>query len=179
MGCSRQSRNLNPVQILQRDLESLNQIRDLYYPNDFDKIRYKNNIDRINKLKENFTKALKIKKCENPEEIELHFAIMEIEAWLLAFSQAVAKWCRTDQESVERACKTSKFEEIPRPSVVLKQLAENSKRESLSRDQINQKKSKSFEGIISLVSTISRAEIHKVLLSQNIPSFNRFWEKIT
>lgn len=107
--------------------------------------------------------GLRALKCLDLEKIEIFFSVMEIEAWLLAFSDALSKWGKGKISKIP-----INLESIPRPSVMIKEIAQAAGRGD----------PKSFHEITSFVSFITREAIQEVYESHRIPSFTRFWKKI-
>lgn len=146
-------------------------LRDLY-AQDFENLPI--NIDRVNAIKNNFKKALLNQKCHEHDTIDVYFAIMEIEGWLLGFTKAVSAWAKIDEvHMLSEVSKTIKskninFEMIKRPSVFLNQLGAINKKQ----------KSKSFNTITSIASKITRADIEELFANNQSPSFNKFWSDL-
>jgi hypothetical protein len=137
-------------------------LRDLY-AQDYEK-RSSNRVEEVcHEILGNIKKALKIMKCTWPEKIDIFFSIMETEAWLLAFSNALAKWAKNLNHPTP-----TDIESIARPSVVIDQIGKNAGRGH----------HKSYNGIVSFVSPITREDIVEVYESNRVPSFSRFWKKI-
>lgn len=122
------------------------------------------NIDRVDRLVQNFKTALKVVGCHKPDDIELFFSIMTIEAWLLAFTNAIAGWANITEDEVKKSLPKQSLEEIKSPSILLK--------------KIGSKDSKHHHEITSIVSGISAVDIQKVYQSGMVPQFNKFWDKI-
>lgn len=112
---------------------------------------------------ENIKKAFKIMKCINPEKIDIFFSVMETEAWLLAFSNALSKWAKNSEHPIP-----NDLEAIPRPSVLIEKIGKS----------VGRGNHKSFNGIVSFVTPILREEIVEVYESNRVPSFSQFWKKI-
>lgn len=132
--------------------------------------------DLIQKRIENFRQALDKQKCQNPEKINLFFAIMEIDTWLLAFTDALSKWSRMPKEEIlniiinhSKNLKVTHLEQIPHPAGL---------RELLGKHH-SQADPKSYDSLMSLITPITREEIQQVYESQRIPSFNKFWDDLT
>jgi hypothetical protein len=126
-------------------------LRDLYPDND------------PSHLIEKFQMALKKIRCLNPEKIDLFSAIMEIEAWLLAFSGALSKWAKGLNPSIP-----TDLEKIPRPSSLMAEIGKSAGRND----------HKTYHNISSFVASITREDILGVYASDRIPSFSRFWKKM-
>ena len=137
-------------------------LRDLY-AQDYEKCSSNHAEEARHEILGNLKKALKIMKCTWPEKIDIFFSIMETEAWLLAFSNAVSKWAKNSAYPIP-----PDLEAIPRPSVLMGQIGKKAGRGN----------HKSYEGIASFVSSITRDDIVEVYESNRVPSFSRFWEKI-
>lgn len=117
-------------------------------------------------------KALKVRECQFPQRIDIFFAVMEIEAWLLSFSTAISKWADVSEDLLKKeilnnSCE-GEIEKIKSPSKLVKEFSEKAGR----------KKPKSLGGVISLVKEITREEINDVYISKKVPSFNKFWDKL-
>lgn len=138
-------------------------LRDL----DFKNFKYSN--DQA-ELIQKFKSALKIGGCQYSETIELYFAIVTIEAWMLAFQEAVSKWAEVSEKEVINAIesKNCKLEQIRSPSSLLALI-------SKKRD----KNPKTYHETMSFASGIDREMIHKVYQSEKVPSFNKFWKRLT
>jgi hypothetical protein len=113
----------------------------------------------LNRLKT----GLRILKCSDLEKIEIFFAVMEIEAWLLAFSKSVSKWGENSKVSIP-----SELEKVKRPSSLMGKIGESA----------NRGHHKSYDEMISFVSSITREDIVDVYNSNKVPSFNRFWSRL-
>ncbi len=123
-----------------------------------------------NRIKE----ALERRGYDYPEQLDVFFAIMEIEAWLLAFTLAVSKWGRISEEGVLKIIKRElgpshlSLEAIKRPSTLIKKIGEKGCKAN----------PKSLDEVKSLVSSITREEIQNVYESHQNPSFRKFWDKL-
>ncbi len=126
------------------------------------------NVDRIHEIIQKFKKALQISGSGNTQKIDLFFAVMTIEAWMLAFTGAISKWAKIPEENVLQILSSFNLEEIKSPSNILKQIATTSSR----------KNPKSFHEVMSLVSYITDFEINNVYESNKIPNFNKFWDRL-
>ncbi|PJD96270.1 MAG: hypothetical protein CK425_06160 [Parachlamydia sp.] len=147
-------------------------LRDLY-ANDFCSLPA--NVDRSLEIIKNFKKSLLIQKCHCPDEINIYLAVMEIEAWLLAFTEAIAKWAKISEETILNKISENlhtpeiiNLERIKRPSILLRDLGEIGLRQQ----------SKSVGAITLMVNNIDREHIEKVHASNQIPSFNKFWNEL-
>ncbi len=134
-------------------------LRDLY-AEDYKKNQNKENADQV--VLANIRKALKIKGCVEPEKIDIFFSIMEIEAWLLAFSNALLRWAKYSPDLPQN------LEAIPRPSLRLEEFGKLAGRGA----------HKSYHEITSYVTPISREDIQDVYNSNRVPSFSKFWNKL-
>lgn len=139
-------------------------LRDLY-ANDFES--YPENTDRVSMVMTNFKTALTIKRCHNIEDINLFFAVMEIEAWLLAFPKAISAGLKINEQLVlNKLTSVVGVEEIRRPSVFLGEIVKMAKRSN----------PKSL-GTITLISDgIERDELESIYYSNKVPSFTKFWK---
>ncbi len=126
------------------------------------------NIKRINRVIQKFKEALQISGCNKSERIELFFAVMTIEAWMLAFTKAISKWSKTPEDNILKQFSNINLEEIKAPSNLLKQIAHSS----------GKKDPKSFHEVMSFVSGITDSQIESVYRANKVPSFNRFWDKL-
>ena|ERR1700722_17525794 len=126
------------------------------------------NVDRIERIIQKFQKALQTSGCEKSERIELFFAVMTIEAWMLAFTKAVSKWAKVPEENILQQFSNINLEEIKAPSNVLKQIGNASRK----------KDPKSFQEVLSFVSDITDSQIKSVYRANKVPNFNRFWDKL-
>lgn len=138
-------------------------LRDLDYEN------FKHSNDQI-ELIQKFKSALKIAGCQYSETIELYFAIVTIEAWMLAFQEAVSKWAEVSEKEVLDAIegKNCKLEQLRSPSSLLALIGKKGAKDP-----------KTYHEIKSFASGIDLRMIHKVYQSKQVPSFNKFWEKLT
>lgn len=140
-------------------------LRDLDYENS------KKFPDAINALTYKFRKALNTKKCVHVEKIDLYFAVMCIEAWILGFPDVVAKWAKVSPDEVwgiiKKYSPNLNIEEIRNPATILEQISKE-----------NRKNTKSFKEISSIVSNIDLTAIQKCYESGKIASFNNFWDKL-
>lgn len=138
-------------------------LRDLY-AKDYEQKFQVDKENTSNIILRDIQEALKIARCDKSEKIQIFFSVMEIEAWLLAFSDALFRW---GKEKVPQL--SLNLEEIPRPSNIIKGIAKSA----------DKRDSKSFSVVTSLVSHITREELIEVYESNRVPSFSRFWKKIT
>lgn len=147
-------------------------LRDLFYPEDNLLNHTNSEVLLAKKITNEFQKALKIKLCKSPEKIYIYFAVMEIEAWILAFSTAVSKWARLTESDVQKIIysKHQHIESIKKPSVILKQIGESGNRKK-------SQKAKSFDAITSISHVITKDDIFNVLEANKVPSFNKFWNE--
>ncbi len=141
-------------------------LRDLFYREDWD-----NNLnpDEISQqIVNHFYKALKKINCKNPNKIDLFFAVMEIEAWLLAFTDAVSKWARVDEKRIQQIIdkESHNIEKIKNPSTLIEKIGK----------EAGKKSHKSYHGSKSIVNSITQEEIQKVYSSDKVPSFVKFWQ---
>lgn len=126
------------------------------------------NIDRIDRIIQKFKKALQTSGCKKAEKIELFFAVMTIESWLLAFTKALSKWAKTSEEDILQYFSDKNLEEIKAPSTVLKKIGSNARK----------KDPKSFDEVRSFVSYITGSEIESVYKANRAPNFNKFWDRL-
>jgi hypothetical protein len=134
-------------------------LRDLY-AEDYKKEQHKENVDQV--ILANIRKALKIKGCAEPEKIDIFFSVMEIESWLLAFSNALLTWAKCSPPLPQN------LEAIPRPSIRMGEIGKLAGRGD----------HKSYHEITSFVTSITHEDIQDVYKSARVPSFSRFWNKI-
>jgi uncharacterized protein DUF4276 len=157
-----------PSSIAKRAKSQFNQgytiigLRDLY-ANDYEKEAPIHGKTTEQVILQRIKKAIKVVNHEAPDEIDIFFAIMEIEAWLLAFSHALQKWGKRADFDIP-----FDLESIRRPSLKIEQIGKAAGREN----------TKSLHEISSFVSSITREEIADIFQSNRIPSFSRFWTKI-
>ena len=97
-------------------------LRDLFYKDDWDNNLNSNELSK--KIADNFHKALKKINCKNPNKIDLFFAVMEIEAWLLAFTDSVSKWARLDKKEIQQMIdkESPNIEKIKNPSTLIEKI---------------------------------------------------------
>jgi hypothetical protein len=126
-----------------------------------------NNINLTEEISIKFKSALCVAGCKNFEKINLYFAIVTIEAWLLAFTKAVSMWANIPENCLSDQYQMSDLENIKNPAHSLETIAKK-----------RGKKIKSHHEIMSLVSKIDREMFLKVFNSNYPPSFNRFWSKL-
>lgn len=126
------------------------------------------NVNKIDKILQSFKIALQRSDSEQSGKIELFFAAMTIEAWLLAFTGAVSKWAKTSEENILKQFSNVNLEEIPSPSRLLEQIGNTARK----RDP------KSFHEVKSFVSEITDSEIESVYTAKRVPNFNKFWDKL-
>lgn len=114
-----------------------------------------------------FKSGLKIAGCQYSEIIELYFAIVTIEAWMLAFHEAVSEWAEIPEKEVLDFLKKKncKLEDLRSPASLLA--------------LIGKKRAKAHHEMMSFASKINCDMIHKVYQSEQVPSFNKFWNKLT
>ncbi len=134
---------------------------------DYSKKRYSSIQDAIAAIREATRKALEVKRCQNPEKIDLFFAVMEIESWLLAFESAIAKWGRMTEQDVQQMLAGQSLEAIASPHLIVERIA----------DAAGRIHPKSYDAVTSLVSSILREQIERVYTSSQIPSFTQFWDR--
>lgn len=105
--------------------------------------------------------------CNHSEKIGIYFAIMAIEAWILAFTETVSKWAKIPELKVNDIIRDNypnlSLEKIRSP-IGLLELIGNKKRDL-----------KSYHEIKSLVSNINHEALHQVYKSNIVPSFSKFW----
>lgn len=137
-------------------------LRDL----DFDNFIFSND---QTELVQKFKFALKIAGCKHSENIELYFAIVTIEAWMLAFQEAVSSWAEVSEKEVLNTIesKNCKLEQIRSPSTLLAHIGKK-----------RGKDHKTYHETMSFASKIDREMIEKVYRAEQVPSFNKFWEKL-
>lgn len=124
-------------------------------------------------ITEKFQMALKKMGCLSPEKIDLFIAIMEIEAWLLAFPAAISAWAGISEsdvlEKITDELKGSSIfnlEMIKRPSNLMKEIGKK------------RGDPKSFGNVMSITSSINCESIQNICKSNHVPSFNNFWKKL-
>jgi hypothetical protein len=137
-------------------------LRDLH-AQDFTDMALSDKNEAARRITATIQEALKIKKCNNPERISIFFAIMEIEAWLLAFKNASSSWSKGSDLTIPHD-----LEAVKRPSTLMSKLGKNSDREN----------HKTSHHMKSFVSGITREEIQEVYSSKRIPSFSVFWGQV-
>jgi hypothetical protein len=129
------------------------------------------NRDNIQQLQQNFKIALRALGCNSFEKIDLHFAVITIEAWLLAFTGAVSKWADIPEDRVLDILKKGnplELEAVRSPASLLALIGKKRGRDPKSYHEIN-----------SLISKIDREMIEEVKNSSKVPSFSLFWDKLT
>jgi len=127
-------------------------------------------------IEANIKKAFKQLNCGDPNIVDLHFAIMDIEAWLLTFRTTLSKWAGISEEKVKALISNDltnmenlNSEFIKNPNKIICQISELG----------GKSYSKSFHTAQSLVSHISREEINTVYQSSRNSSFSKFWNKFS
>lgn len=144
-------------------------LRDLY-EEDYRKVNFPSLEAATEYLCNNFKMALQIKNCKKPEKIELFFAIMEIEAWILPFTTALSKWASIPEDVILQTIKkkNSNIELIKNPSTLIEKMKKsNSKR-----------KSKSFGETAAIVRNITFDDLQNIYTSRRVPGFSRFWNRL-
>lgn len=125
------------------------------------------NVDRKIKIVQNFEKAISIIGKGTIDKIRLYFAVMMIEAWMLAFTEALSKWTKLPMPTLLGELRPyNNLEDIRSPSSLIKRMGQISERG----------KSKSFDEVMAFASNISKDELIAVYESNCIPSFNTFWD---
>lgn len=112
---------------------------------------------------------LQLKK--NPEPIpDVFFSVMEVEAWKLAFLDAIVSWSEKNVVTLNQILKfnieTHSLEEIPNPASAIKRI---NPRDTDSKSASENKK---------FCSQITKQAIQQVYDSKRVPSFNIFWDYI-
>lgn len=121
-------------------------------------------------IRQNIQQALQKRNCHDLS-MNLYFSIMEVEAWLLAFTKAVSAWADVSESAVfehiagnSTAIDCFNFETIKRPSTCLQ--------------QIGNLGGKEYKKSHSLIERITREEINAVHKSRRNPSFTIFWDEV-
>ncbi len=127
-------------------------------------------VDAVNEIPKKLKKYLSSKGVKYFEKMNLYFAIMTIESWMLAFNDAIAKWASISKDELIEKIKESRsdlnLEKIRNPKKLLSGIGNR------GRD-LN-----SYHEMKSLVKHISYDDIQQVYHSYMIPSFSKFWEKL-
>jgi hypothetical protein len=103
------------------------------------------------------------------DEFVLYFAIIKVEAWLLAFTEAVAKWAKISEKDVQICIKKYSepcLEKIRDPQKLLNSIGNRGK------------DTKKFHEIKSLVSGIRLEAIQNVYQTRIVPNFSLFWHRL-
>lgn len=143
-------------------------LRDLY-SQDFQKLP--KNIDSQSAIKKSMKISLEKKGCNTLDDIHIFFAVMEIEAWLLAFPSAVSKWAKVDESEVLKLIEPNhkNIENIKRPSVIFSEIGKLG----------GNKGPKSIGTITKVLNGISLEDLQNVYHSKLLPNFNKFWDELT
>lgn len=140
-------------------------LRDFYRKEDY--CENLTHTELAQQITNNFQRALETVRCNKAREINLFFAVMAIEAWLLAFTNAVSKWARINEEDILKIIHNTNpdIEKIKGLGNLFEKIRPK-----------NRKNHKSYEGCKALVSLITDVDIQKIIDSNCVPSFVRFWK---